>query len=57
MIFPTATFTIFFLTLIVGEPMVPPRAPSFTAPLPEPLRASRRAKPGSGDNSQPHDSQ
>ena len=32
----------------VGEPMVPPRAPSFGVPLPEAGLASRPAKPASG---------
>jgi hypothetical protein len=32
---------------VVEEPMVPPRAPSFTQPTSLPLRGCRRAKPGS----------
>ena len=37
----------------VGEPMVPPRTPSFSAPPPEAGLASRPAKPASGPNTFP----
>src|SRR5581483_7146128 len=39
----------------VGEPMVPPRAPSFAGSPLAPLDASRRAKPGFGGGCRRHD--
>jgi hypothetical protein len=41
----------------VGQPMVPPRAPSFTHPAGQLNSGSRRAKPGSAHGPLPLDEQ
>src|SRR3990172_4523665 len=46
---PTAATHGTSVVYVAEEPMVPPRAPSFGAPIPPPRRASRPAKPASGD--------